>query len=924
MNEQLLKKTIKELYDKYYKIREEGRYNQINEEMTKIQFINPLFEALEWDIRDKKGEQEVTFGERIGSGYVDYVFRLNGIPQFILEAKPLKAMISDERWVKQTIDYAFNKGITWAILCNYENIWVFNANGRHKDLIEHRFLKLDFENYLEDEYFEYLTWLSRDNFERGVLDKKAETFGRKIKATPIDAQLLTDFTKYRNILTKDIFRNNQPISQEDLDEAVQRIFDRLIFIRTCEDKKIETKSLKSTTRTYQKKGEFNLNKKINDIFQTYDKNYDSELFQPSLCDQLKISDDILERVILGMYRPEEGIKSYDFSVIDVNVLGNIYEQYLGHILKTTPKRAKLTNGRVHRKEHGIYYTPTYIVDYIVRNTVGEKLKKRGVKVDELKILDLACGSGSFLLKAFDVLTEYVVKKEGKAQQAKFEDITIGKLLKRKTELLKNTIYGVDLDPQAVEITQLNLLLKLAEKRHRLPTLQENIKCGNSLIDDSTIAGDKAFQWDEKFKIIMDNGGFDVVIGNPPYGIVFKDDEKHFIEQHLPTFKRNNDLYVAFIEKAINLLKEGGLFSFIVPNTFLIGSYFDNLKKLILEKTKIIKIIDLGTNHVFKDPNVFNSIIILQKEPNKSRRYKNTIDFFNVPLLDDLGSDLETISNRTEIMQPQFYDLIWKPKNKIIEKINARKDKVLHEICHVKDVGFNYWSIGRGKKRGGSIGSRVLYEGEKKNKKDIPFLKGRDVTKYGYIFGNHWLRHDYEKFLNKKVDIFRFSPKFLEASPKIIYRQTADRIIATIDLNKYYLDKTVHLIIPKENVELNMISILGILNSKLMFYFYRDIVREKGRTFAQVKTIYIKKIPLKFNEEIENKISKLVKKQLEKTKRLNKIGDKKTGERERIEQEIKKIDTKIDQLVYNLHGLTKKEIAIVEESLKKESERGQRQ
>lgn len=188
MEEKLLKKRIKGLYDKYYKIRREGRYNQILEEMTKIQFINPLFEALGWDIRDVKGEHEVTFGEKIGSGYVDYVFRINNIPQFILEAKPLKAMVSDERWIKQTIDYAFNAGITWAILCNYENIWVFNADGRHKDLIGNRFLKLNFDNLMRQGILAADICCGVGGLTRGLLDagiqvKKGYDIDPRLKKT---------------------------------------------------------------------------------------------------------------------------------------------------------------------------------------------------------------------------------------------------------------------------------------------------------------------------------------------------------------------------------------------------------------------------------------------------------------------------------------------------------------------------------------------------------------------------------------------------------------------------------------------------------------------------------------------------------------------------------------------------------------------
>ena len=299
-----------------------------------------------------------------------------------------------------------------------------------------------------------------------------------------------------------------------------------------------------------------------------------------------------------------------------------------------------------------------------------------------------------------------------------------------------------------------------------------------------------------------------------------------------------------------------------------------------------------------------------------KREKNIFKFIDVPFIKNTNSlDIDNISVVTDIPQIQLKDMAWKPKNNIIDKLNRQKEKDVIDVCHVKDVGFNYWSEGRGKKRGNSIGSRVLYDGERKNTKDIPYLKGRDIIKYGYVFGNHWLKSDYDTYLDKKVDTFRFSSEFLEISPKLIYRQTADRIIATVDINKYYLDKTVHLIVPKKDIKLNLLALLGILNSKLMLYVYRNLVREEGRAFAQVKTLYIKKIPLKFNVELENKISEFVKRQLEITKRLNELGDKKTDERIRIEEEIKKTDAEIDELVYKLYGITDSEKRIIEESLK---------
>jgi len=906
------KQEISKLVEKYNKVVEEKRVGKYNEEMTKKGFIEPLFRNLGWNIEDS---EEVTLEESISKRRVDYGFRIKGIPNFFLEAKSLREDLDNPEFIKQAIDYAWHKGCTWAVLTNFERVEIYNAELKTSSPRESRFMDMPCLEFLDS--FDKLWLLSKSSFESCLLDKEAEKWGKKSKRVSVDKQLLADFTRFRGLLSKNISKLNQGgnLTEEDLDESVQRILDRLIFIRNCEDRGLEGDKLLSRFREWESGGKGQLIKSLRKAFYYFDEQYNSKIFANHLCDSLDIDNEVLHEIIEGLYFTKDNFDSYDFSFIEADVLGNIYEQYLGHLLKKSEKRAKLIENNAHRKEQGIYYTPTYIVDYIVRNTLGELLKIKKINAETLRVLDPACGSGSFLIKAFDLFNKHFARNDKNYSQARF-DFKNGGSFTTKAWILENNLFGVDLDKQAVEIAQLNLLLKIADRGQKLPLLQNNITCGNSLIDDPAIAGDKVFKWREEFKDIMQEGGFDIIIGNPPYGIVFEEKVKQYIENTLPTFRRNNDLFVAFIEKSLSLLKVGGLFSFIIPNTFLIGAYYDLIKIVILNKAKIIKILDFGINHVFHDPNVFNSVIVLQKEPNQTKREQNIIRFYDVPILKTADLfHLEEVSQEIGILQSQFSNLAWKPKNRIIDKIFKQKDNILDDIYYVKDVGFNYWSIGRGKKRGDSIGSRVLYEGERKSQKDMPFLKGRDITRYDYKFGNHWLKWDYKKYLEEKTDKFGFSPDFLGASPKIVYRQTADRIIAAIDFKKYYLDKTVHLIIPRENVKANIISLLGVLNSRLMLYLYRDMVSEEGRTFAQVKTVYIKKIPLKLNNKLETNISELVKKQLELNKRLSGFGDKRTDERAEIEEQIERTDAQIDQLVYKLYGLTAKEQKIIEESLK---------
>lgn len=240
--------------------------------------------------------------------------------------------------------------------------------------------------------------------------------------------------------------------------------------------KIESLRLKpliANYREWESKGKGHLIKSLRETFIHFDNEYNSKIFAKHLCDELDIDNEVLHEVIEGLYTTKDN-EAYDFAIIDADILGTIYEQYLGHILRKTEKRAKVNENHAHRKEQGIYYTPTYIVKYIVDRTLGELLKDKKIDVQKIRVLDPACGSGSFLIKAFDVLNDYYKENDENYKQTQL-DLESGIPFKTKSRILQNNIFGADLDKQAVEIAQLNLLLKIAEKGHRLPLLEQNIK-----------------------------------------------------------------------------------------------------------------------------------------------------------------------------------------------------------------------------------------------------------------------------------------------------------------------------------------------------------------------------------------------------------------------------------------------------------------
>ncbi|WP_233883435.1 type IIG restriction enzyme/methyltransferase [Tenacibaculum piscium] len=389
----------------------------------------------------------------------------------------------------------------------------------------------------------------------------------------------------------------------------------------------------------------------------------------------------------------------------------------------------------------------------------------------------------------------------------------------------------------------------------------------------------AFEWRFEFpEVLSEDGnyiGFDAVIGNPPYVIEYDKIVKKYLENNYIEFKRNNDLYVAFITKGYNLIKEKGLLSYITPNTFLKGTYFLKLRELFI-KNKIHEIINFKNKLVFDEANVYTSIFIFEKNliPQKWILKKN-ID------------EIEGVIDEKEL------DFLY--KNLLIRRLD-KYDK-FENYFQIKDIGFNYWSIGRGKTRGNSVGSRILYSGTKLNIKDKAYIKGKDILKYGIKNSSNYLRSNYEELLNEN-DVFRFSKDFFEMSPKIIYRQTSKDIIATIDLNQNYNDKTVHTLVNKKESNYDLYFIVGLLNSSLFNYYLHFYKQEEGKAFAQIKTVDIKRLPFLFKKEDSILIKNIVNKIL-------------SIKKENPESDTSVLEKQIDQMVYKLYGLTADEVAIVE-------------
>ena len=877
MDEEQMKSEITKLIEKYN--REKGK--RYNEEATKNDFILPLFKILGWNTEDSN---EVSKEENISGKRVDYGFRIDGIPKFFLEAKGLDEDLEGSRMVKgrqvtyaeQAINYAYYKGCDWAILTNFKCIIVYNASIKSRPI---SVIAFNLDTLLND-FEEGLYLLSKGAFAVGLLDKKP--YGTKGRKRPITEQLLLDFTNFRAILSKDVYTLNKSknLTEEELDEAIQRLFDRLIFIRNCEDRELEPPELLALLRQWDENKKGTLVSKLRELFTHFDETYNSKIFSKHLCDQIDIGDNTLNRILNGLYKTEDSLIQYDFSLISADVLGNIYEQYLGHILK----KAKLTESKAKRKEEGIYYTPSYIVDYIVRNTLGEVIKNKKTDVSKIRVLDIACGSGSFLIKTFDVLDEYYSKKKD-YNQHKMDMSGTGTTYSIKLSILKDNIFGVDLDKQAVDIAQLNLLLKVAEKKKRLPILRQNIKNGNSLIDDPNIAGDKAFKWNEEFAEIMSNGGFDVVVGNPPYFNIKSDD----ILKNTLYYKNLADGVVnaaaMFLKKGFDLLKPEGYLGYIVPKSILIIDSWQPIRKLLLNEAQITKIYDVSK--AFEDVGLEQVVIVVKK----SNPSKNLVSIF------------DGTKDRHSIPQKFFQD-----KGVILTSLNGARYKIIEKIDTNSEPLANIADMPRGITVNSSSYKSLP------SKDLIQVLGGTNIERYLIKDGNkrkpNRYLEKYDKRIKQKLGVFR--------SNRIVYQNIASsvpKIVASLEPKGIPTDDTLNnLIINNKAIDIKYV--LGILNSKLATFYLRYAIINNSILTIHLDKPYIGKIPIKVvSNEKQKEVIKLVDTISELNEQLVKYSDKDIDKKQELTDQLNKTNEKINNLIYWFYGITEEEKKVIEESLK---------
>lgn len=903
----------------------------------------------------------------------------------------------------QAFNYKNNQtGCVYVITSNFEKLRFF---------IHHSVEHLEFNLFTLTETEFQLLWLCLrvENLLNGVpLKVKEESLHEEEKITK---HLYKDYATFRNDLWQNMVKNNAVADKLVLFKKTQKLLDRFLFILFAEDSGLlPPNSISRILKRWEVLKAEDAYKPLYDIFKQYfgyidtgrkgQKTvddifaYNGGLFLPdALLDTILLDDDILHSHVLKLTK-------YDFqSEVDVNILGHIFENSLNEIESITAQLEgqEIDKSKTKRKKDGVFYTPKYITKYIVENTVGklcdEKKEALGIVDEEyakgrknrkkdiikgldanlqayrnwllnITICDPACGSGAFLNQALEFLMEehtYIDELESQLLGHAFEFPGV------ENHILEKNIFGVDINEESVDIAKLSLWLRTAQRGRKLTSLNNNIKCGNSLIDDPSVAGEKAFNWKKEFPTVFEKGGFDVVIGNPPYGILIDKKTQSYYKEHFPLTQYKTNLYILFIERMLQIFNKG-IIHFIIPKSLLFNSYYEAIRKELIQKTELNEIYTI-TEKVFEDAEVGSSLL-LQFTIKKEINQKNNVRLAVAEKIQNFVTEFGVIENKV----PQ--DFFLNVPNCEISVVSSDTQSLLKKLHKLKQIK-QYYSLKNGLNPGNV--KQILISRIKETEKHKPIIWGKEISRYNITWGGEYINYDEnigasislddiksKEGMNKqnRIDFALRSPDLFE-NRKIVVRKTGDSLIGCLDENNYYFDTLVHGIYEKEN-GFQLEPLLAILNSKPATKFYRLLHDIKGKVFAKISLDNLGSFPIPENIcfdsnnlgsntklllskakeiqelltlftdllqskfEIEKLSTKLHNwhelefkdflKELKKAKVQLSLSEeaewmqyfkeqKQKGQE--LKSEINKIDSEIDQMVYELYGLTEEEVKIVE-------------
>jgi type I restriction-modification system DNA methylase subunit len=929
----------------------ECKQEKYGETQVRADFINPFFEALGWDMSNKARREithEYSLDDQLTKIRPDYCFNAGGEGKtFFLEAKkPSVNLEKGHNPALQIRRYSWTANHSIGALTDFEELSVYYGRGIEPKSSDGpdvaRLFYCNFREYA-DKWDEIHAMFSRQAVLDGSLERHAAAMKTKRGSQEVDTVFLNDIEAWRLLLAGHIASNNPALTQRELNALVQQTIDRIIFLRICEDRDIEPygtlEKLLSGESVYQQ---------LVRLFKSADSKYNSGLFYfkndtkrrgsaDTLALDLKIQDEPLKQIIQRLYFPHG---PYAFSVMPADILGQVYERFLGKAIQVQPDRSVVVEEKPEvRKAGGVYYTPTYIVDYIVRSTVGKLVEgKAPDDISSMRVLDPACGSGSFLIRAYQYLLDWHLDwylnndppKHIKCKPPKLYQDSNDRwhlAIHERKRILLNNIYGVDIDSQAVEVSKLSLLLKVLEgensqsmtrqlslfKERALPDLGDNIKCGNSLIGRDFYSGQQslltldeklrinAFDWETEFAVITNAGGFDAVIGNPPWGAGFtKEDEKYVKRSYVVAKTSAIDSYALFIERGVNVLRKNGLIGFITPDTFLRKRELLPIRSFLLNKTKLVELIETGP--VFSQVrDTWCLVFSATKEiPNNNFKIRHrkisrfiTAAEERLALFANKNWTMESeVSQEVWIKNPEFIIgyLASEAEQGIINKIEKH-----HSLAEQQDK----YKISRGEE-----GSKYALTSDPCG--TFFMVIPQNIERYFFTEG---MQINEETLTNTKTKSLYCHPKiWIIRIQKMRWKQ---RIVCAFDerINSAGM-KTLQVVVsPTDNV--NILKYLSaILSSKLINFWCINYLAD------DMNQAYLSRIPIPvidFSDPTDiSRHEQMV------TYAQNMLNLHKQYSIAREKQEIEELKrdiaftyNKIDRLVYELYDLTDDEIAIVE-------------
>lgn len=859
------------------------------ERWTCEEFIEPLLGALGWD---KSSRARLTLDGLLSEdprrvlGSVrspDFGCYTDGRLRFFVEAKKpsikVKGSVSAAFQLRR---YGWSARVPLSILTDFEEFAIYDCRAQPSDsdrAATSRVTYFRFDDY-DDRWDDVASLFSREAVESGSLEEWASTNRSRKPTQPVDVMFLHEIEDWRLDLARDLVNRNPGLDELDVTTAVQTILDRIVFLRICEARGIEDDGdlLDASTNV----GVF---ARLQSLFLRADDRFNSGLFhfhpdreRPGLPDtltpSLQIGDEVLRRIVARLYPPQS---PYEFSAIPAFILGNVYEQFLGKVITVRGGVVKLEDKPAVKKAGGVVYTPSQVVEFMVERSVGAAVQARTPKTvsgdtkasSPVRVLDPACGSGSFLIEVYDYLLRWYLERYAEkpkswsagASARIFKTEGDWRLTPRERKrILITHVFGVDIDQQAVEVTKLSLLLKVLEgedeasinhqmllfHERALPDLDRNIRCGNSLIgtdyveqvqtlfdDAELLRSINPFDWKAEFPAAFSDGGFDVVIGNPPYVLLqdtLRDDAQlTYYRDRYDVASYKLDTYHLFMEQAVRLAKRGGYAALITPSNYLTNNHLDELRGFMLAKTQVEQIVVLDGS-VFLDRAVDTAITIMRPGPASSQPILISHAEATPTSLDPSGEQQlqpkEIRSRKGMLFTGASSDLssVWDR----LESVSSE----LGELCYV-----NF---------GKQLRDRKVHTTDVVSVSSIdevpagykPCYTGSDVTRW-HVAWNGLALLDSDSARRGGT----WDPERHNAVGKLLTRQIGRYPTFGRDAAGYHCLNTIFMVNVRDEVDVDPYYLLGVLNSTLLRAYWVERFWDQRRTFPKIKGTYLKLLPI---------------------------------------------------------------------------------